>query len=183
MSSHGDGRTPGSTVSDGIVAEFTLTQEEFVSVVSMNRRRRVTLAVIGLVGLVSSLFGAMIVGLPRGRHMGEALLIIGVYELAIAARGAWWAPTRAWRKSRLLHGRRTMVFTEGGVETRSALAEARFRWEVFGESRESRGLYLLGVSGRRGYAIVPRRAFRSVSDEIAFRQLLVRHTRSELRVG
>jgi hypothetical protein len=135
--------------------------------------------VFGLIGLVSLLFGAMVVGLPRGRHSGVTMIVIGLYELFIVAR-IWSRPARVWRKARTLHGRQTMVFAESGVEMRTSLTQSRFKWELFGQSREQRGLYLLKLAGRRGLFIVPRRAFRSVGDELAFRRLLARHTRAQL---
>ena len=182
MPTRGDENEGGVAVSDDIVAEFTLTKDEFVSAVTTSRRRQVLMLVFGLIGLLSLLFGAMTVNLPLGRHEGTTLLVIGAYELFIVWR-IWSRPRRAWRKAHTLHGRQTMRFTESGVQMRTALTDSRFQWRLFGESRQEGALYLLRIAGRRGFFIVPRRGFSCVEEELAFRQLLARHTRATWRTA
>jgi YcxB-like protein len=83
-------------------------------------------------------------------------------------------PKGSWNKNAGLRGPQMMAFRASGVEAQSVLIEPRIKWALYSACRETDELYVLGIANQRSQMLVPKRAFLSLTDEIAFRELLQR---------
>jgi hypothetical protein len=167
-----------------VVIEFQLSAQEMAAALRSQLLRRpviwvlpvwgVLLAVIGVIFLVSPGVGAKNI-------VGFALLGIGVYTVAVFAYVVWRAPLKAWHRNEGLRGPQMIAFSEEGYQARSTFSEGRSTWALMKASFENDRFYMLLLSTRRAYLVIPKRAFKSKQDEERFRHLIERHTESHLK--
>lgn len=133
-----------------------------------------------LLAIVPILF---VVVLTTG-HGGSAapfLIASGVFIASIVHR-AVIRPNKTWeRGGPELQLPQTMMFTELGIEIRTATGRVLAEWRSFGFAVETKTLYILQIAESRAFRIIPKHALRAPSDEIALRELLVRRLRRGLR--
>lgn len=173
-----------------VVVHFQLTESEAVGEL---RRRMIRLPPVYLLGLSGlTLIGLSLAGLSNypgaGPLLGSVgsgtwtlLLILGAIALSLSWRLVISVPSRAWKSSPEIQGPLSIAFFETGVGTRSILGESHLFWAAYPRTIETRGNYLLQRLSRPSYTLVPKRAFSSAFDEVAFRDLVMRHTDAHLR--
>lgn len=167
-----------------LVVEFQLSAHELATALRSQLLRRpviwimpvwsVLLAVIGVIFLVSP-------GVGSKNIVGFALLGVGVYTVAVFAYVVWRAPLKAWHRNESLRGPQMITFSDEGYQARSTFSEGRSTWALIKASFENDQFYMLLLSTRRAYLVIPKRAFSSNQDEERFRHLLERHTEPHLR--
>jgi len=86
------------------------------------------------------------------------------------------APGRLWKRTAADRGPRTLDFSDEGVHVHTKDSDSVTRWSAYSEAIEKDAVYLLRRDNRGAYTIVPKRAFRSSSDELTFRSITERHT-------
>jgi hypothetical protein len=137
------------------------------------------------IGLLLLLGGALLVHAndraDTNPAPGQIMIGIGVFEIVLFVLIIVVNPTRAFRVNPALRNLQYFAFSDDGIHTRSAVSEARSQWQVYSQTYEHNDCYLLRLSVRAAYQIVPRRAFSTPADEALFRSLLERHTVAHLR--
>jgi hypothetical protein len=138
-----------------------------------NTRKSILLSVVLLLaGAILLTFGGRSsavgwVGIGAGSLI--LLLYIWLYTV-VARRGAEHAVKDA--------GPRIMDFSPEGIRIRTKDRDTTIRWTAYSEVTETQDMYVLS-HGRRSFTFVPKRAFRSTSDETAFRELAESHIHSD----
>lgn len=174
----GEGRANPVTI------EYELTREEVLSMVRWHlvhvaRMRRLMLWVfiVAIWGLVLLLLGGSVNAVIGWIFIGFSLWMFAFHGLLY-----YFAPRLSWRNS-AADGTRALEFTDDGVHVRTRNSDATNRWSMYSKTLEMPQMYLLRHGTRKGtYTYVPKRAFRSPSDELTFRALAERHIASDSKV-
>jgi hypothetical protein len=127
--------------------------------------------------------GILLVGIsfPLGHQFGVVIFLLGLLLILVSLSLLGAVQKGAWRKNPALRGPTSMAFYETGVRARTVNGESSLRWDAYPETIENGAYYMLHRPERGGYTIVPKRAFSSAQDELAFRSLVERHTEARLR--
>jgi hypothetical protein len=164
----------GAGPANPITIEYELTREEVTSMVRWTlvhvahfRRHMVTVLVIVVFALVLVLSGGSENAIAGGILLGIGLLTLAMLGLLYFVA----VPGQAWKAS-AADGPKVMEFTDEGVHSRSRNTDATYRWNTYSVALELPLTYLLRHRARKNlYTYVPKRAFRSSSDESTFRGL------------
>lgn len=160
-----------------VTIEYELTREEVISMVRWHlvhvadiRSSMLSVVVVFLFGLVLVLHGGSGYVIAGGIWMGFWLSI-----LVIGGVRYYQAPRLAWKHSAAV-GPRVMEFTDEYIHVRTNNTDGTIRWNTYSKALEMPQMYMLRHGTRKNmYTYVPKRAFRSPSDERAFRSLAAAH--------
>lgn len=169
-----------------IVVHFQLTRSEAVGAMRrlMFRTRQIWLIIagglvlIGSAGLLQDQFNQS----DRADSSGtvQLLLILGIVYLLLLL-SVFTAPGRSWEKNASVRGPQSVAFSDYGIQQRSLYSEGASQWVLYSQTFKTAECYLLRMPLRRATLVMPKRAFASVSDELAFRVLAERYTVARLR--
>ncbi len=159
-----------------MVVEFQLTEDEVVPGLRRQLMRRGRLRLLFALGVLLILVGALL-ALANDASVGGFFGFLGVFYVALICSTVILGPRRSWRRNPMLRGPQYMAFSPDGVYARSIAAESRLQWRVYAEMIETPRTYMLRLATRKAYVAVPKRAFRSATDEAAFRNMVALHMR------
>jgi YcxB-like protein len=162
---------------DSVTITYDLTVDEVVPIlrsqlIKASNIRKVMLLVLAIVAL-----GAGLIALSGAQAIvgwiavGFATLVSLMY-----ASLCYIAPGRLWKRMAANRGPKTLDFSDDGVHVHTRDSDSVIRWPAYSESIEKEAVYLLRRDKRGAYTIVPKRAFRSSSEEWTFRSIAERHT-------
>jgi hypothetical protein len=104
------------------------------------------------------------------------LILIGMAIFSLLIGGSFYAfvPNRIWSNI-AEDGPKTMEFTDYGVRVHTRNADSTNARSGYSDNVDQGDMFLLR-KGRKGpFMLIPKRAFRSSSDELRFRSLADRH--------
>jgi hypothetical protein len=156
-----------------ITVRFTLTQREFAAAVRgrmlRDRRRWVWSAVLLAVCLVG------VVALDPSHWVLLTVDVVVVYALLTFCLGFVSDPIRWWRSRAHLRYEQTMTVADAGVHFQLLDASTQTPWHLWSRLETLPSAYIL--VHRTGWFPIPKRAFVSRDDEVAFVDLARRHIR------
>ena len=159
-----------------VVVEFQLTEDDVVPGLRRQLLRGGRLRFLFALGVLLILVGALL-ALANDASVGGLFGFIGVFYVALICATVVLGPRRAWRRNPMLRGPQYMAFSPDGVYARSIAAESRSQWLMYVQMIETHRTYLLRLATRKAYVSVPKRAFKSATDEAAFRNMVALHMR------
>jgi hypothetical protein len=159
-----------------VVVEFQLTEDEVVPGLRRQLIRSGRLRLVFAVGVFLILVGALLAG-AQDASVGGFFVFVGVFYIALISAAAILGPRRAWRRNPTLRGPQYIAFSADGIYARSTVAESRQQWRVYAAMIETERCYMLRLATRKAYVFVPKRAFKSPTDEAVFRHLVSLHMR------
>ena len=165
-----------------MVVEFQLTEDEVVPGLRSQLLRNTRVRLLSVIGVVLALLGVVSV-VAIDTFIGVVFGLVGVFYVAGAATLVVVGPRRAWRRNPVLRGPQFIAFSPDGIYARSSVAESRMQWRVYAEMIETDRCYMMRLRTRKAFAFVPKRAFRSPSDEAVFRNLVGLHMQVASRRG
>jgi hypothetical protein len=165
-----------------VVVEFQLTEDEVVPGLRSQLLRNKRIRLLSVVGVVLALLG-VVSAFAIDIFIGVVFGLVGVLYVALAATAVVVGPRRSWRRNPVLRGPQFIAFSPDGIYARSTVAESRYQWRVYAEMIETDRCYMMRLTTRKAYVFVPKRAFRSPSDEAVFRHLVGLHMRVDSRSG
>jgi hypothetical protein len=171
----------GNVPADSVVVEYELTRDEAIPFFRWQVSQAFRMRIVVVMMVMLAALGAVFLAFPRApKVLGVAMIGLAVLELL----GFGWlyvsVPARSWKKFEADRGSTTYEFTDESVRVHTKNTDAVNRWAAYSESIEHHEMYLLRVGKRRSYVVVPKRAFRSRTDETVFRSLAERHTVAHL---
>jgi YcxB-like protein len=113
------------------------------------------------------------------RILGIVMLGVGLMQLVLFAYIYLRVPARAWKQRPAGTGITKIEVSDQDVRVHTKNSDVVNRWDVYSDTIERDGLYLLRLGKRRAYTIVPKRAFQSDDAASVFRGLVERHTQTE----
>ena len=159
---------------ESVTIEYELTRKEVISVLQWHLLhvthivRKVLLSVIALVLVPVAFF---LNGGSVNIAIGWALFGLVLSTLMSYGFLYYVAPRRAWERI-MAEGPRVLQFNDVGVRDHTRNSHVSNLWAAYSEFIETQEIYLLRSATRKGiYTYAPERAFRSSSDELAFRAL------------
>jgi len=167
-----------AALTNSVTIEYELTREEVTFWVRWHlvhvahfRRQMVTVLIIVVVALVLILLGGRQNVIAGGILLGISLftlVMLGLLYFLVV-------PRQTWNTSET-DGPKVMEFTDEGVHSRTSNTHATYRWSTYSKALEMPQMYLLRHGNRKNlYTYVPKRSFRSSSDESTFRGLAAAH--------
>jgi YcxB-like protein len=165
----------GSPVSV-VVVEYQLTEDEVVPGLRRQLLRTGRLRLVFIIGVLLVLLGAFS-AVAFGPSFGAFMGVLGILYIALVSGVVIRAPRRAWRRNPALRGPQLIAFGPEIIYARSMLAESRSQWGLYAAMIETDRCYMLQLATRKAYAFVPKRAFKSATDETAFRDMVALHLR------
>jgi hypothetical protein len=87
-------------------------------------------------------------------------------------------PRRLWRKHPQIREAQILSFSEHEVTEKLFQVTSIFDWSYWTEITKSGDTYVL--RSKRGYTVIPLRAFATAEDEERFRELVIAHGRARL---
>ncbi len=158
-------------------SEHRLTRDEVVPVVYRQAVHRWQTWILPVAGIVLVVAGAVVAALDPGDTLAwVVLLTLGGVILLIFLVAVPLTPDRIWKRVERQFEVRTLEITDEGIARHTTLNDSVLRWPMFSEVDLRDDLYLLTVGKGPGCFLVPRRAFLSPEDEVAFRELAQRST-------
>jgi hypothetical protein len=149
---------------------FKLTEPEFYGIwrgLVAGRRMTWILPLVGLVilfaGVLQSEIGLTVAGIVLAAWCPAQLYVL--------------APRRLWRRLPDLRDTQTLTFTEDGMSEELAESKSTYLWTYWEELSMAGDAYVF--RSKKGYTVVPRRAFATRDDEQQFRELTAAHIRSD----
>lgn len=126
-----------------------------------------------LLGLGGAAFGALVfILVPDIRGLALALMIVGSL-LALFPFLRRWLYLRAFRSNPKFHLPTEADFGEDVIVTRSEIANAELKWDLYRQVLESENAFLL-MHGKQTFSLLPKRAFASDEEIVEFRSLAAR---------
>lgn len=180
-SSVADDDATKSTPTASVVLDYSLTRTQIVAFSRWYLLRQwgfkactITIVTLLIAGIALSFTGTGDAGIP--------FLVIGLLTLTVFVAEVLLAPGKAWRKlsKRMGDSPRHVTITDEGIREETANADARLKWAAFSEVILLGDMYAVRMAHGRNYAIIPRSAFRSESDEVMFREIARRNGMSKL---
>jgi hypothetical protein len=161
--------------------EHQLTRDEVVPVFYWQLLRRWQVFILPISGICLVIASAVVLGLDSDDTVAWAVMLaLGVVILIIFSFIVPLTPARIWKRVGPHFEVRTLEVSNEGIQRHAALNDSMMRWPMFSEATQRDDLYLLRVGRGPGCFIVPKRAFSSESDEIAFRGLVEQFTPAHL---
>jgi hypothetical protein len=161
--------------------EHQLTRDEVVPVFYWQLRQRPQNFILPAAGAGLVIAAAVVLGVDSGNtEAWTVMLALGLVILVIFNVLVPLTPGRIWKKFRAQFEERTLVISGEGIQRRTALNDSLLRWPMFTETLMKGDVYLLRTGKGPGCFIIPRRAFASESDELAFRRLIEQFTSAHL---
>lgn len=161
-----------------VVVEFQLTENEVVPGLRRQLLRNRRLRLLFVIGVVLMLLGALSV-VAVDMFFGVVSGLVGLIYVVLPAMVVVVGPRRAWQRNPVLRAPQFIAFSPDGIYARSNVAESRLQWRVYAEMIETDRCYMLRLATRKAYAFVPKRAFKSPTDEAVFLNLVGMHMRVE----
>jgi hypothetical protein len=151
-----------------VTVRFTLTRSEAFSYhrrLLARQRRHWNYVVLGIaiavVGVALSSFG---------------VIVFGVLYAVLTVAGLWFlTPRLMWRRYPAVRAEQVVSVSDSGVVTQLSHASITADWAFWPRVSGIGDGYVL-QGRRRGYIVIPRRAFDSPDDERRFRELAHDHT-------
>jgi hypothetical protein len=163
-----------------VVVEFQLTEDEVVTGLRSQVLRNGRLRLLFVVGVLLTLLGVLST-VTIDVLFGVVFGLVGVLYVALTSTLVVVGPRRAWRRNPVLRGPQLIAYSPDGIYARSTVAESRSQWRVYAQMIETDRCYMMRLANRKAYVFVPKRAFRSSTDETAFLNLVGMHMRVERR--
>jgi hypothetical protein len=113
------------------------------------------------------------------RILGIVMLGVGLMQLLVFAYLYLRVPARAWKQRPAGTGTTKIEVSDQDVRVHTKNSDVVNRWDVYSETIERDGLYLLRLGNSRAYTILPKQAFQSEDAASVFRGLAERHTQTE----
>jgi hypothetical protein len=151
--------------------EFQLTEDDVVPGLRRQLIRNGRIRLFFLVGVLLVLIGGLSIVAINGAF-GAVFAFIGLFYVALITSLVIVGPRRAWRRNPVLRGPQYIAFSPDGIYARSILAESRAQWPIYAGMIETERCYMLRLATRKAYLFVPKRAFKSWTDETVFRHLV-----------
>jgi hypothetical protein len=165
-----------AAVAAGVVVEFQLTEDDVVPALRRQLVRTRRLQLLLGIGVLLVLTGALSADVIDG-SLGAFFGLVGVFYVGLITTIVIVGPRRAWRRNPVLRGPQLIAFFPDGIYARSMVAESRQQWRVYAAMIETDRCYMLRLTNRKAYAFVPKRAFKSSTDQAAFLNLVGLHMR------
>ena len=106
-------------------------------------------------------------------------IIVGAIDLLLVALRLFVAPWLAWKRNATWRAPISRLFSDEGVYTTTILSNVGAKWPMYSDSFETSKFHFLKSAGS-AYTFVPKRSFKSIDDESAFRSMIKRHTKARL---
>ncbi len=173
MTSDVPGEDPGPTA----IVEYEFTPEEGVRVLRWQFSQVVRLRrLVGMATLLAMAGVVLLVLANKSWYLGVIIIGVAILNLLWIGWSYYFATTRAWKKTGAAVGPKTMEFSDANVRVRTKKSDSVNQWTYYSEALERGDMYFLRLGKARAYLPVPKRAFRSIVDEVAFRSMAERHT-------
>jgi hypothetical protein len=167
-----------------VVLHFQLSRAEVIGTLRRRLLHTGRLWVGALVGACGIGLGAILLAQNAPARVvvieGTVLITVGALDLTVFLFAMLVAPMQAWESNPSVRSPQSVAVSDYGVQARSVYTESTSQWPVFSQALEERSAYLLRMGAGRRYVILPKRAFSSASDELAFRALVQRYTKAQL---
>ena len=167
-----------------IQLKFTHTEAEYLAATRLLLIGQKVLLIRMIVFLVLAIGGVMMMLLltdfPFPLWAAVALSVL--IAVGIAYMGVVDAPRRFFRKDPKMRDEYTLTFSEEGVAVKTAQIDSKLAWSLYKEVLENKSLYVLMYNepARLTMTVVPKRVFRSASEEMEFRDLVHREVDQSL---
>jgi hypothetical protein len=162
-----------------VTVSFEYKKTEFIRALRGVLVRRTSFKVMSGCGFSCLVAGALLVG--ELASFGVILLAAGLTDLALAFGVVIIVSGQTWNKMPDLHDQRSFVFCDESIEISGATTYMKNQWSRYSHTVENPDWYALRVTGSSAYVFLPKRGFSSHADELAFRELVQRHTEARLR--
>jgi hypothetical protein len=159
-----------------IKIEFQLTEAEYLAATRLYYFRSRNLLMRMIVFAVLALIVAGMISLLADVFIWAMVVIIILFIGWVFYNVLVQMPRRYFRGDGKFHGKHEMTFSDNGIFLKTAQLESKVAWDLYTKVIEGRDLYGL-IYGRetRMMTIVPKRAFKSRSEELRFRELMAGH--------
>jgi hypothetical protein len=159
-----------------IKIEFQLTEAEYLAATRLyyfrSRNLLMRMFVFAVLALIVAGMISLLADVFIWAMVAIVILFIGwaFYNILVQM------PRRYFRGDGKIHGKHEMTFSDNGIFLKTAQLESKVAWDLYTKVIEGRDLYGL-IYGRetRMMTIVPKRAFKSRSEELRFRELMAGH--------
>lgn len=158
--------------SASVSIEYELSRPEVIEAVRWHLLHVAHIHKDSLWGLGLVIGGAIFlsIGGSTGTVIGWVGISFGFLSFVFWGLLYYISPGRSWR-TMAANGPKTLEINDEGVQIHTGDSDITHRWSAYSELIEIDEMFLLRLGTRNTYTFVPKRAFRSPSDEVTFRSL------------